>query len=311
MSREMRPIEEQIKIKVIGVGGGGNNAVNTMIKQDIKNVDFYLLNTEQGIIKRANSKNAIQIGKETTKGLGAGADATVGEAAAIESRREIEQILEGTDMLFVTAGMGGGTGTGAAPVVAGIAKEKEILTVGIVTKPFLFEGKIRAKRAELGIKRLEENVNALIVILNDNLVKIAPPGTTLRQGIQSVTDLITTVGEINIDFADIKTVFNYKGKAYMGIGRAEGPNRLVEAVTQAIENPLTENKIDGAKGVIFNVTGSQNLGLDEINNCMNLINDKVDPGVNFIFGTVVDPKLYDEVIVTVIATGLPSSTKEQ
>ena len=322
MSREMRPIEEQIKIKVIGVGGGGNNAVNTMIKQDIKNVDFYLLNTEQGIIKRANSKNAIQIGKETTKGLGAGADATVGEAAAIESRREIEQILEGTDMLFVTAGMGGGTGTGAAPVVAGIAKEKEILTVGIVTKPFLFEGKIRAKRAELGIKRLEENVNALIVILNDNLVKIAPPGTTLRQafyladqtlrqGIQSVTDLITTVGEINIDFADIKTVFNYKGKAYMGIGRAEGPNRLVEAVTQAIENPLTESKIDGAKGVIFNVTGSQNLGLDEINNCMNLINDKVDPGVNFIFGTVVDPKLYDEVIVTVIATGLPSSTKEQ
>ena len=218
-------------------------------------------------------------------------------------------------MLFLTAGMGGGTGTGAIPIIAKLAKDMGILTVALVTKPFTFEGKKRTIRAEIGIEKLKSNVDALIVILNDNLLKVVEDKVSineafsladniLRQGIQSITDLITTVGEINIDFADIKTVFNYKGKAYMGIGKAKGENRLIEAVKKAIENPLTENKIDNAKGIIFNLNGGENLGLNEINNAIKLINDKISVDANIMFGTVINKDLKDEVIATVIATGI-------
>ena len=228
--------------------------------------------------------------------------------------------MRDTDILFITAGMGGGTGTGAAPVVAEIAKEMGILTVGIVTKPFMFEGKLRKMRAEYGIQKLQENVNALIVILNDNLLKVSNKNTPLKeafslandvvkQGIQSITDLITTVGQINLDFADIKTIFSYKGKGYMGIGASEGEARVEEAIKQAIENPLTENTIDGAKGVIFNVTGGENLSLSEIDSAIKVINDKVDEEANIIFGTVIDENLKDEVKVTVIATGIEENKK--
>ena len=303
------------KIKVIGVGGGGNNAVVRMINDKVKNIETYLFNTEMTILQRANTNNILQIGKMTTKGLGAGADEKVGEQSALESEEEIRKILENTDMLFLTAGMGGGTGTGAIPVIAKIAKEMGILTVGIVTKPFAFEGKKRAVRAELGIDKLKEYVNSLIVVLNNNLLKVAGSKTTLnesfcladnvlKQGIQSITDLITSVGEINIDFADIQTIFNYKGKGYMGIGKASGENRVVEALKQAIENPLTENKIDNAKGLIFNVTGGKDLSLSEVNEAMLILNDKISTECTSLFGTVIEPDYGDEVSVTVIATGI-------
>lgn len=307
--------ESIAKIKVLGVGGGGSNAVATIIEERIANIEPYLINTEMSIVSRTHIKRVLQIGKETTKGLGAGANEEVGEKAAIESKEDIKRLLEGTDLLFITAGMGGGTGTGAAPVVAKIAKEMGILTIGIVTKPFAFEGKMRAARAEAGIKKLKENVNALIVILNDKLLRVTGDKVSvkqafsmvdniLKQGIQSITDLITTVGEINIDFADIKTIFNYKGTAYMGIGMAEGERRLDRAIEQAIENALTETQIDNAKGVIFNVTGGENLSLMEISSAIQLINDKVSPDANVLFGTVIDKSLKDDVKVTVIATGI-------
>ena len=307
--------ESIAKIKVLGVGGGGSNAVATIIEERVANIEPYLINTEMSIVSRTHIKRVLQIGKETTKGLGAGANEEVGEKAAIESREDIKRLLEGTDLLFITAGMGGGTGTGAAPVVAKIAKEMGILTIGIVTKPFAFEGKMRAARAEAGIKKLKENVNALIVILNDKLLRVTGDKVSvkqafsmvdniLKQGIQSITDLITTVGEINIDFADIKTIFNYKGTAYMGIGIKKKKKRLDRAVEQAIENALTETQIDNAKGVIFNVTGGENLSLMEISSAIQLINDKVSPDANVLFGTVIDKSLKDDVKVTVIATGI-------
>ena len=313
-------IDNGVKIKVLGVGGGGNNAVLHIINKQVKNIENYLINTEMGILNKINYRNVLQIGKETTKGLGAGANETVGEQAARENKEDIENILQNTDMLFITAGMGGGTGTGAAPVVAEIAKEMGILTVGIVTKPFMFEGKLRKMRAEYGIQKLQENVNSLIVILNDKLLKVSNKNTPLKeafslandvvkQGIQSITDLITTVGQINLDFADIKTIFSYKGKGYMGIGASEGEARVEEAIKQAIENPLTENTIDGAKGVIFNVTGGENLSLSEIDSAIKVINDKVDEEANIIFGTVIDENLKDEVKVTVIATGIEENKK--
>lgn len=312
---EIKNLENIAKVKIIGVGGGGNNAALRIIDEKVKNVKTYLFNTECKILKKANSENVLQIGKQETKGLGAGANEKVGERAAIESEEEIKKVLENTDMLFLTSGMGGGTGTGATPVVAKIAKDMGILTIGIVTKPFTFEGRKRMMRAEIGIENLKDNVNALIVILNDNLLKVVGDKTTineafsladdvLRQGIQSITDLITTVGEINIDFADIKTIFNYSGKAYMGIGKSSGENRVIKAVSQAIDNPLTENRIDGAKGVIFNVKGGNNLGLSEINSAIKMINDRIDIDANVMFGTTIDEKLDEEVIVTVIATGV-------
>lgn len=319
---EQKEQNKGLKIKVIGVGGAGNNAVNRMIEDRIKGVSFYLLNTETGTLKRAKTNNVLQIGVETTKGLGAGANEDVGAKAAIENREDIKQILQGADMVFITAGMGGGTGTGAAPVVASLAKEMGILTIGVVTKPFLFEGKARKVRAEYGIQKLRENVDDLIVILNDNLLKITDDKVTLNsafsiadkvleQGVTGVTDLLTSVGEVNIDFADIKTTMKYNGKAYMGIGRASGERKVEDAVKQAISNPLTESKIDGAKGVIFNVKGNKDLSLMEINSAIGIVNDKINDDANVIFGTVIDENLGDEVEVTVIATGVSEVTEEQ
>ena len=312
---EMRDIDKTPKIKVIGVGGAGNNAVNRMIEDHVKGVTFYMLNTETGTLKRAKTSNTLQIGIQTTRGLGAGANEKVGERAAIENKEEIKQILQGADLVFITAGMGGGTGTGAAPIVAEVAKEMGILTIGIVTKPFLFEGKARKLRADKGTERLKDNVDDLIVLLNDNLLKTTDSKITLdqafsiadnvlEQGITSITDLLTSIGEVNVDFADIKTTVSYKGHAYMGIGRASGEKKVEEAVKQAIENPLTQSKIDGAKGVIFNVKGDETLSLIEINSAIGLINDKISEDANVIFGTVIDNNMNGEVAVTVIATGV-------
>lgn len=312
---EMREIDRTPKIKVIGVGGAGNNAVNRMIEDHVKGVTFYMLNTETGTLKRAKTSNTLQIGIQTTRGLGAGANEKVGERAAIENKEEIKQILQGADLVFITAGMGGGTGTGAAPIVAEVAKEMGILTIGIVTKPFLFEGKARKLRADKGTERLKDNVDDLIVVLNDNLLKTTDSKITLdqafsiadnvlEQGITSITDLLTSIGEVNVDFADIKTTVSYKGHAYMGIGRASGEKKVEEAVKQAIENPLTQSKIDGAKGVIFNVKGDESLSLIEINSAIGLINDKISEDANVIFGTVIDNNMNGEVAVTVIATGV-------
>ncbi len=312
---EMRDIDRTPKIKVIGVGGAGNNAVNRMIEDHVKGVTFYMLNTETGTLKRAKTSNTLQIGIQTTRGLGAGANEKIGERAAIENKEEIKQILQGADLVFITAGMGGGTGTGAAPIVAEVAKEMGILTIGIVTKPFLFEGKARKLRADKGTERLKDNVDDLIVVLNDNLLKTTDSKITLdqafsiadnvlEQGITSITDLLTSIGEVNVDFADIKTTVSYKGHAYMGIGRASGEKKVEEAVKQAIDNPLTQSKIDGAKGVIFNVKGDETLSLIEINSAIGLINDKISEDANVIFGTVIDNNMNGEVAVTVIATGV-------
>ncbi len=319
---DQREQNKGLKIKVIGVGGAGNNAVNRMIEDKIKGVSFYLLNTETGTLKRSKTNNVLQIGVETTKGLGAGANEDVGARAAMENREDIKNILQGSDMVFITAGMGGGTGTGAAPVVAELAKEMGILTIGVVTKPFLFEGKARKVRADYGIQKLRENVDDLIVILNDNLLKITDDKVTLNtafsladkvleQGITGVTDLLTSVGEVNIDFADIKTTMKYNGKAYMGIGRASGERKVEDAVKQAIDNPLTESKIDGAKGVIFNVKGNKDLSLMEINSAIGIINDRINEDANVIFGTVIDNNMRDEVEVTVIATGVSEKVEEK
>ena len=308
---DIRDLDRMLKIKVIGVGGAGNNAINRMIEDNVKGVSFYMINTETGTLKRSRTSNILQIGVQTTRGLGAGAK---------ENKEEIKAILRGADLVFIAAGMGGGTGTGAAPIVAEIAKEMGILTIGIVTKPFAFEGKARKLRAEKGTERLKNNVDDLIVVLNDNLLKVTDSKITLNnafsladdileQGITSITDLLTSIGEVNIDFADIKTTMSYRGKAYMGIGRARGERKIEEAVRQAIENPLTESTIDGAKGVIFNVRGNETLSLMEINSATTLINEKVSEDANIIFGTVIDENMGEDVCVTVIATGVEEKTK--
>lgn len=326
MIDQMQPkrTKDLIKIKVLGIGGGGNNAVNQMIRTDVDGAEYVLINTEKGILDRANTNGCktLQIGKETAQGLGAGANPEVGERAARESIEDINKILDDTDLLFVTAGMGGGTGTGAIPVVAEEAKKRGILTIGIVTKPFMFEGKLRSARANKGIETLKPNVNALIVISNDKLLANTTKDVSivnafkmtddvLRQGIQSITDLINSVGTINVDFADIKTVLSYEGFAYMGIGEAEGNDRIIEATKEALANPLTEKSIDGAKGVIFNIKGSEDIGLDEINRSVSLISDKVSPDVNMIFGTDIDETLGDKVVVTVVATGVEDKLIEK
>lgn len=315
--------KDLIKIKVIGVGGGGNNAVNQMIVSDVDGVEYILVNTEKGILERANTNGCktLQIGKEVAQGLGAGANPEVGEKAAKESIDDIDKILDGTDLLFVTAGMGGGTGTGAIPVIAEEAKKKGILTIGIVTKPFAFEGKLRSVRANIGIDKLKPNVNALIVISNDKLLKNTESNVSilnafkmtddiLRQGIQSITDIINSVGTINVDFADVQTILGYQGFSYMGIGKSNGENKIVEATLNALNNPLTETGIDGAKGVIFNIKGSEDISLEDINKSASLIGEKVSPDANVIFGTVIDEDLGDEVIVTVVATGVEDKVEK-
>ena len=309
--------KDLIKIKVIGVGGGGNNAVNQMIVSDVDGVEYILVNTEKGILERANTNGCktLQIGKEIAQGLGAGANPEVGEKAAKESIDDIDKILDGTDLLFVTAGMGGGTGTGAIPVIAEEAKKRGILTIGIVTKPFAFEGKLRSVRANLGIDKLKPNVNALIVISNDKLLKNTESNVSilnafkmtddiLKQGIQSITDIINSVGTINVDFADVKTILGYTGFSYMCLGKSSGENKIVEATLNALNNPLTETGIEGAKGVIFNIKGSEDISLEDINKSASLIGEKVSPDANVIFGTVIDEDLGDNVVVTVVATGV-------
>ncbi|MBE7011982.1 MAG: cell division protein FtsZ [Ruminococcaceae bacterium] len=305
------------KIKVVGVGGGGNNAVNRMIEAGIECVEFIAVNTDKQDLGMSNAVNKIQIGEKVTRGLGAGAVPEIGYKAAEESRDEIAAALEGTDMVFVTAGMGGGTGTGAAPVVAEIAKEMGILTVGIVTKPFWFEGPQRGKNALLGIENLKEAVDTLVVIPNDKLLALAENKTSLvdsfkiadeilRQGVQGISDLISKPGLISLDFADVKTIMKGTGYAHMGIGRATGENRAHDAAAKAINSPLIETTITGAKGIIINVTGGSDLGIMEIQTASELVNEAADNDANIILGAMIDESLGDEIQITVIATGFDS-----
>ena len=307
-------------IKVIGVGGGGNNAVNRMVESELKGVQFLSVNTESQVLELSKADVTIQIGEKVTKGLGAGANPQIGEAAAQESREDIIKALEGADMVFVTAGMGGGTGTGAAPVVAECAKEVGALTVGVVTKPFAFEGKRRRAAAEKGIEFLTQKVDTIIVIPNDKLLQVVDKKCSLsdafrtaddvlRQGIKGISDLIQVPGLINLDFADVKTIMTEQGEALMGIGVATGENRAADAAKMAINSPLLETSIDGAKGILLNISGSANLSLFEINEAAEIISDAADPDANIIFGSVIDESLGDSVQVTVVATGFNSSTK--
>ena len=301
-------------IKVIGVGGAGNNAVNRMIEADIKGVDFIAVNTDRQALQVSKAKTKIQIGEKITRGLGAGANPDVGAQAAEESKAEVAEVLRGADMVFVTAGMGGGTGTGAAPIVAQAAKEMGILTIGVVTKPFTFEGKKRLSQAERGIESLKGKVDTLVVIPNDKLLQIVDRKTSiieafkmaddvLRQGVQGISDLIAIPGLVNLDFADVKTIMLNQGMAHMGVGRASGENRAEDAAKEAIQSPLLETSIEGAKGVIINITGGDNLGLHEVNTAAELVQRSVDPEANIIFGTVTDESMGDEIQITVIATG--------
>lgn len=301
-------------IKVIGVGGGGNNAVNRMIAAGLSGVEFIAVNTDAQALLHAQAPYRIQIGEKLTKGLGAGANPEIGEKAAQESRDEIIKALRGADMVFVTAGMGGGTGTGAAPVVAECAKEVGALTVGVVTKPFSFEGRRRQKQAEIGSAKLKEKVDTLITIPNDRLMQVANKNTpimeafriaddVLRQGVQGISDLIAVPGLINLDFADVKTIMTDTGSALMGIGFGSGENRAAAAAEAAINSPLLETSITGAKGVLLNITGGASLGLFEVQEAASIIQEATDQEANIIFGAVIDESFQDEIRVTVIATG--------
>lgn len=306
--------ESLANIKVIGVGGGGNNAVNRMIIAGVKGVEFISINTDAQALQLSQADVKIQIGSKLTKGLGAGANPDIGQKAAEESRDEIVQALKGADMVFVTAGMGGGTGTGAAPVVAEIAKEMGALTVGVVTKPFSFEGRKRMSQAEAGSQNLKAKVDTLITIPNDKLLQVIDKHTSimeafriaddvLRQGVQGISDLISMPGLINLDFADIKTIMQDTGTALMGIGTASGENRAAEAAQLAISSPLLETSINGARGVLLNITGGSSLGLLEANEAAEIIANVADPEAHIIFGSVIDERMEDDVRVTVIATG--------
>jgi cell division protein FtsZ len=308
---EMEPLAT---IKVIGVGGGGSNAVNRMIENGVKGVDFITVNTDAQALQLTKSEQKLQIGDKLTRGLGAGANPDVGKKAAEESREFILNTLKGSDMVFVTAGMGGGTGTGAAPVIAELAKESGALTVGVVTRPFTFEGRKRSQQAELGIEALKEKVDTLIVIPNDRLLEIVDKKTpmmeafsiadnVLLQAVKGISDLIAVPGLINLDFADVKTIMTERGSALMGIGVANGENRATEAARKAIMSPLLETSIDGARGVIMNITGGSNLSLYEVNEAAEIIIAACDPEVNMIFGAIIDDSMREDIKVTVIATG--------
>lgn len=319
-------VDQFAKIKVIGVGGGGNNAVNRMIDSGLRGIDFIAMNTDRQALYSSRAEVKLQLGEKLTKGLGAGANPDIGLKAAEETRNEILEALKGADMIFITAGMGGGTGTGAAPIVAEIAKELGILTVGVVTKPFAFEGPKRQKQAEGGITALKEKVDTLVTIPNDRLLQISDKKTTmveafvmadevLKQGIQGISDLIAVPNLINLDFADVKTIMQDKGIAHMGIGRASGDNRATEAAKQAIRSPLLETSIEGAKSVLLNITGGEDLGIFEVNEAADLIRSSVDKDANIIFGAGIDEDLKEEIKITVIATGfdgvsLPQSLLE-
>ena len=307
-------LDQFANIKVIGVGGGGNNAVNRMISSGLKGVEFISVNTDAQALQLSQTGIKIQIGTKLTKGLGAGANPEIGQKAAEESRDDIIKCLKGADMVFVTAGMGGGTGTGAAPIVAEVAKEMGALTVGVVTKPFTFEGRKRMAHAETGTQNLKDKVDTLITIPNDRLLQVIDKHTSimeafriaddvLRQGVQGISDLIAVPGLINLDFADVKTIMKDTGSALMGIGIASGENRAAEAGRMAISSPLLETSIEGARGVLLNITGGSSLGLFEVNEAAEIIAQAADPEANIIFGAVIDERLEDEVRVTVIATG--------
>lgn len=301
-------------IKVIGVGGGGNNAVNRMIEHGVQGVEFIAVNTDSQALNLSKAQTKLQIGEKLTRGLGAGANPEVGKKAAEESKEQIQEALKGADMVFVTAGMGGGTGTGAAPVIAETARELGALTVGVVTRPFTFEGRKRQGQAANGIMDLKEKVDTLIVIPNDRLLEIVDKNTpmleafreadnVLRQGVQGISDLIAVPGLINLDFADVKTIMSDRGSALMGIGIATGESRAAEAAKKAISSPLLETSIDGAQGVLMNITGGMNLSLFEVNEAAEIVASAADQDVNMIFGSVINEDLKDEIIVTVIATG--------
>ena len=310
------------QIKVIGVGGGGNNAVNRMIDAQIQCVEFIAVNTDKQDLTLSAASQKIQIGEKITKGLGAGADPEIGQKAAEESRDEIAQAIKGADMVFVTAGMGGGTGTGAAPIVAEVAKEMGVLTVGSVTKPLFLEGKARGVNGEAGIKNLMNAVDTLVVIPNDKLLEIAEKRTTmlesfqmadeiLRQGVQGITDLISRPGLISLDFADIKTIMKDSGFAHMGIGSATGETRAEEAAKKAIHSPILETSIEGATGVILNVTGGPDMGILEVKEAAELVEEAADKDANIILGAIIDENMGDEIQVTVIATGFKGNTPKE
>jgi cell division protein FtsZ len=311
-------MEQFAQIKVIGVGGGGNNAVNRMISAGLRGVEFIAINTDKQALFLSKANMKIQIGEKLTKGLGAGANPEIGEKAATESKDEIAQAVRGADMVFVTAGMGGGTGTGATPIIAQIAKEMGVLTVGVVTKPFMFEGRKRMQYAEQGIENLKGAVDTLVTIPNDRLLQVAEKKTSiidafkmaddvLRQGVQGISDLIAVPGLINLDFADVKTIMLDTGIAHMGIGRASGEGRAEEAAKQAIQSPLLETSIDGARSVLLNITGGPDLGLFEVNMAAELVQKSADPDATIIVGAVIDENLKDELMITVIATGFEKS----
>ena len=315
-------IDQLAKIKVIGVGGGGNNAVNRMIESGVQGVDFIVANTDLQVLNNSKAPVKIQIGVELTSGLGAGGKPEIGKESALESRNEIEAALEGADMVFITCGMGGGTGTGAAPVVADIAQSMGALTVGIVTKPFSFEGKKRMENALSGLAELKKHVDTLIVIPNDKLREIIDKSTplldsfkevdnVLRRGVQSISDLIAVSGLINLDFADVKAVMEKRGDALIGIGMGVGENRASEAAREAVTSPLLEKGISGATDAIINVTGGENLTLFEVEEAAEVIREAAHTDINTIFGAVINENLGDEIIVTVIATGFENQEEPQ
>ena len=311
-------ISGRARIKVIGVGGAGNNAVNRMIDAGIKCAEFYVVNTDSQILALSPCENKIQIGRKLTKGLGAGADPEVGKQAAEEeeSKQMLTQAIEGTDLLFITAGMGGGTGTGAAPVIAKIARDMKILTVAVVTEPFDFEGKKRMENTVKGLENLKKYVDSLIIIPNDKIKTIVDENTSmkeafrvadeiLKQGIRGIAELIVNPSLINLDFADVRTILKDKGVAHLGVGVAKGDNRIIEAVRFAIHSPLLETTIEGARGVILNVVGGDDLTFNEVSAAAQLVNGVVDASANIIFGARIDPNVHDEVEITIIATGFP------
>src|SRR5437667_6139053 len=301
-------------IKVIGVGGGGTNAVNRMVDAGLTGVEFIAVNTDAQALLMSDADVKIHIGAQATRGLGAGADPEVGRAAAQETRDELKEALKGSDMLFVTAGEGGGTGTGAAPIVAELGRELGVLTVGVVTKPFAFEGRRRAQQAEQGIESLRDRLETLIVIENDRLLQVVEKQTSvvdafrmaddvLRQGVQGITDLITVPGLVNLDFADVRTIMREAGSALMGIGTASGDNRAAEAARAAVSSPLLESSIEGATGILLNITGGPDIGLFEVNEAAEVVTSAADPNAHIICGAVIDDGKSDEVTVTVMATG--------
>src|SRR6476661_2262159 len=309
-------------IKVVGVGGGGTNAVNRMVDAGLSGVEFIAVNTDAQALLMCDADVKIHIGAKATRGLGAGADPAVGQAAAQESRDELKEALKGADMVFVTAGEGGGTGTGGAPIVAELARELQALTVGVVTKPFVFEGRKRSQQAELGIDNLRDRVDTLIVIENDRLLQVVEKKTSvvdafrmaddiLRQGVQGITDLITVPGLVNLDFADVRTIMRDAGSALMGIGTASGENRAAEAARVAVSSPLLESSIEGATGILLNISGPPDLGLFEVNEAAEVVTAAADANANIIFGAVIDASMGDNVRVTVIATGFGGSRRRR